>query len=119
MPSTLPKLALAAAAVGLVMFPTVASSAAKPYVGKWTIFSPQCGSDGGELEIRGNYWGEVDAECRIRSVTGGGGVWTFNLDRCQGEGVKRTQQVTVTISGNRLTTSHRGAPQRTTFSRCR
>ena len=73
--------------------------AAKPYIGTWTVFSPQCGGDGGELEIRGNYWGEVDAVCRIRSVTGGGGVWTFKLDRCQGEGVKRTQQVTVLVSG--------------------
>ena len=75
------------------------NAAAKPYNGTWTVFSPQCGGDDGELEIRGTYWGEVDAVCRIRSVTGGRGVWTFKLDRCQGEGVKRTQQVTVFVSG--------------------
>lgn len=115
----LAKLAPVAIAMCFAVLPATADAAAKPYNGTWTVFSPQCGGDDGELEIRGTYWGEVDAVCRIRSVTGGRGVWTFKLDRCQGEGVKRTQQVTVFVSGNRLTTLYRGNSRRTNFSRCR
>lgn len=105
---------LAAATVFAVC--SVPAIAAPAYLGGWTVFDT-CTPAEVELRITRTMWSEVNSECSIRSVSGGNGVWRFNLHKCQGDGVKKTSTVKVTVKGNKLTQQVGGQTYKLT--RCR
>lgn len=112
----------AACAVGLFTLTTLSAEAAakRPaYIGTWGIDTASCRAGETDLVISRKAWGEVDSECRIRSISGGNGVWTVNLFKCRGDGVPRTARVTIWATATRATTKYAGTTFRNNWVRCR
>ncbi len=108
-------------AAGLVALPgTPAGAAAKraAYFGEWGLDAESCKSGDAELKIAKNYWGSVDFECQIKSVSGGKGVWRVKLHKCQGEGIGKTESVTIRASASNAKTSYAGDSFSNDFIRC-
>ncbi len=112
------RLAPALAAAMLLILGAAPASATPAYLGEWGLNAASCRSGDAELGITHTHWSEVDSVCRIRSITGGNGVWQVNLYKCTGEGVKPTASVTIWASATRATTHYRASTFRNNFVRC-
>ncbi len=114
-------LALACAA-GLVSLTglTAEAAAKKPaYIGTWGLDAASCRAGETDMVITRKEWGMTDSECRIRSITGGKGVWRANLYKCKGEGANPTERVTIWATATRATTKFAGTNFRNNWVRCR
>ncbi len=113
-------LAACAAGIAALLAGPVDAAAKRPaYLGVWGIGAAACRSGETDLVITRKEWGSVDTVCRIRSVTGGNGVWHASLFRCQGDGVSKTDKVTIWATATRATTLYAGDKFRNNFVRCR
>lgn len=112
----LPYLAAIAIAASLV---GASAALAKPaYIGGWGLGPNSCIAGEAELGITRTTWGEPDSVCRIRSVTGGKGVWHVNLFKCKGDGVPPRASVIIWATASRATTQYAGTKFRNNFVRC-
>jgi hypothetical protein len=97
-----------------------AAAAGKPgYIGEWGIDAKSCKGGEAEVGITSSTFSSVDSECRIKSVSGGNGVWTFNLHKCQGDGVSKTATVSFKASAKRATMHYAGSTFSNSLVRCR
>ena len=111
--------ACAAGIAALLAAPVEAAAKRPAYLGAWGIDAQACRSGETDLVISRKEWGSVDFVCRIRSVSGGNGVWHANLFRCRGDGVSKTDKVTIWATATRATTLYASAKFRSNFVRCR
>lgn len=113
---------LAACALGIAALlagPADAAAKRPAYLGEWGLDVQSCRSGNNELGITRTTYGEVDTVCRIRSVSGGNGVWRLSLNKCQGDGAPKTAKLTIWATATRATVLHAGTKFRNNFVRCR
>jgi hypothetical protein len=117
MPMVVVAAAATLTAAAITLSSTPAGAAGAPYLGDWTV-ADSCTTGESELLITGTTWSSVDFVCKIRSVSGGAGVWRFKLHKCEGDGVKKAFTVKVWVRGNTLTQQSVGETGRYSLKRC-